>query len=220
MKPEVGTGLNQKADVSLQATFPVDKSTKETIKAPERLERMGWPAKLEAATGKMGARFIDYELATGTWTFRVQHFSKYALEDSDDEMDESQIATQVAKVPISGAPPVSALPVPLMEKPKTGLGGGLGGLQRTNDEQLDLTSPREAVSFLPTADSLAGCQKIQDMKYSLFGEDDEHNNEKPLVESTRTDLPPLFGLSGVEAASLPPKSLLLKRDVLYQPMAK
>ena len=125
---------------------------------------MGWPVKLESATSKMGARFIDYDLTTGTWTFRVQHFSKYGLEDSDDEMDESEIVK---------SPPVSALPVPanlapIPEKPK-GL-GGLGGVNATvslgvlpGDEtsKLDITSPREAISFLPTADSLAGCQKIQ-----------------------------------------------------------
>ena len=50
------------------------------------------------------------------------------------------------------------------------------------------------------------------MKYSLFGESEE--NDRPLNESTRTDLP-LFGAQPPRAT----QSLLLKRD-LYQPMAK
>ena len=60
------------------------------------------------------------------------------------------------------------------------------------------------------------------MKYSLFGEGEGDENDKPLVESTRTDLPPMFGFSGMQSAPPPPtvtKSLLLKRDV-YQPLAK
>ena len=33
----------------------------------------------------MDARFIDYQVSTGTWTFGVSHFSKYGLADDEDE---------------------------------------------------------------------------------------------------------------------------------------
>ena len=58
---------------------------------------MGWPQKLESLTAKMGVRFLDYDLATGTWSFRVQQFSKYGLADSDDEMDENETVGQAGK---------------------------------------------------------------------------------------------------------------------------
>ena len=154
-----------------QILLNLDKVTKEPIKEPARLERMGWPAKLEAATAKMGARFIDYELNTGTWSFRVAHFSKYGLDDSDDEVEEE----------VEKAPPVSALPVPaniLPQAPPKGLGGGGanttaasglggGGLGGCGEGE-SITAPREAVSFLPTADSLAGCQKIQVFLFEFY----------------------------------------------------
>jgi len=89
---------------------------------------MGWPSKLERATAKMGARFIDFDLVTGTWSFRVSHFSKYGLADSDDECDENTTQIPASKIKLG------VLPVPTLQdkgdfiKGTSGLGGaGLGG---------------------------------------------------------------------------------------------
>lgn len=40
---------------------------------------MGYRAKLERASLKMGAKFKDYRPETGTWVFTVPHFTKYGL---------------------------------------------------------------------------------------------------------------------------------------------
>ncbi|VDN10497.1 unnamed protein product [Dibothriocephalus latus] len=84
-KPPVGYGLNRKAEVTLDGIWPADKSTREFIKSPQRLAAMHFDERLEKATQKMNATFIEYRPDTGSWVFEVKHFSKYRLEDSDEE---------------------------------------------------------------------------------------------------------------------------------------
>ncbi|KAL5961216.1 Nuclear pore complex protein Nup98-Nup96 [Taenia solium] len=88
-KPPQGYGLNRKAEITLDGVWPTDKSTREFIKSPERLAAIRFDERLEKATHKMDASFIEYRPDTGSWVFEVKHFSKYRLEDSDDEGEQN-----------------------------------------------------------------------------------------------------------------------------------
>jgi nuclear pore complex protein Nup98-Nup96 len=72
VKPPVGTGLNRRAQVTLDRVWPIDKTTREIIKDPERLKQLKFEAKLKRASAKMNARFIEYRpLPAGSWVFEV-----------------------------------------------------------------------------------------------------------------------------------------------------
>ncbi|XP_022250007.1 nuclear pore complex protein Nup98-Nup96-like isoform X2 [Limulus polyphemus] len=86
-KPPLGEGLNKKAQVTLDCVWPNDKNTHTPIKNPTRLKNMCYQEKIERATARLGAKFIDYRPETGSWVFEVQHFSKYGLEESDEEVE-------------------------------------------------------------------------------------------------------------------------------------
>ncbi|TNN19434.1 Nuclear pore complex protein [Schistosoma japonicum] len=83
-KPPIGTSLNKRAEVCLESIWPTDKSTREPIKSAERLALMHFEERLEKATRRMDARFIEYRPESGSWVFEVKHFSKYRLDDSDE----------------------------------------------------------------------------------------------------------------------------------------
>ncbi len=70
-KPLEGEGLNKKAVVSLEGNWPVDKSTREPIKDPDRIEKMGYVNKLERMTDKIGATFLGYDPNSGVCRFEV-----------------------------------------------------------------------------------------------------------------------------------------------------
>jgi len=59
-------------------------------------------SRLRAKTEEQGADFISYDPSDGTWTFRVKHFSRYGLDDSDDDMDAD----------VAGASPAGGSSVP------------------------------------------------------------------------------------------------------------
>uniref|UniRef100_A0A1A7XNB2 Nuclear pore complex protein Nup98-Nup96 n=1 Tax=Iconisemion striatum TaxID=60296 RepID=A0A1A7XNB2_9TELE len=86
-KPLEGEGLNRRAEVTLDGVWPNDKTTCTQIRSPERLTDMNYEGRLEKASRKQGARFLEYRPETGSWVFEVAHFSKYGLQDSDEDED-------------------------------------------------------------------------------------------------------------------------------------
>ncbi|KAL1138825.1 hypothetical protein AAG570_008887, partial [Ranatra chinensis] len=84
-KPPVGSGLNRKAQVTLDRVWPIDKTTRLPISDPVRIANLDYENKLRLASAKHGTRFVEYRPHTGSWVFKVDHFSKYGLSDSDEE---------------------------------------------------------------------------------------------------------------------------------------
>ena len=70
-KPPLGEGLNRSAQITLDKVWPLDKSSGDTIRSPDRLSNMSYEEKLERASSRLGARFIEYRPETGSWVFKV-----------------------------------------------------------------------------------------------------------------------------------------------------
>uniref|UniRef100_A0A8C2C9X4 Nuclear pore complex protein Nup98-Nup96 n=1 Tax=Cyprinus carpio TaxID=7962 RepID=A0A8C2C9X4_CYPCA len=104
-KPSVGEGLNRRAEVTLDGVWPNDKTACSQIKSPERLTEMNYEGRLEAASRKQGARFLEYRPETGSWVFEVAHFSKYGLQESDEEEEAPPTKLELKKLK-TGVPPV------------------------------------------------------------------------------------------------------------------
>jgi nuclear pore complex protein Nup98-Nup96 len=85
-KPPVGKGLNVPARISLEQSWPRSTRDKRITTDPKRLKKHVDKLKLIPDT-----TFEDYEMETGIWTFSVEHFTTYGLDDSDDESDEGDV---------------------------------------------------------------------------------------------------------------------------------
>lgn len=86
-KPPVGEGLNRSAQITLHQVWPTDTSLHEPIRDRNRLEEMNYEAKLRAVCDKNDSQFIEYQPGSGTWVFKVNHFTKYGCRDMNDEAD-------------------------------------------------------------------------------------------------------------------------------------
>lgn len=87
VKPPVGQSLNCPAVVTMLKVFKIDKATGKPTKDPEAVEK--YMRKLKRVCAEQGAKFISYDGVTGEWKFEVEHFSRYGLDDSSDDDDES-----------------------------------------------------------------------------------------------------------------------------------
>lgn len=120
-KPPEGEGLNRRAEITLDRVWPVDKTTGEYITNPERLAVMRYEERLARAAHRLQAKFIEYRPETGSWVFRVNHFSKYGLEDSDEENELPVVPPKAATLPTSQGQAAQV----------TTTGAGLGGISTT-----------------------------------------------------------------------------------------
>lgn len=82
--PEVGTGINVPATITLENLAPLDANTKSPILEPARPEVKDLIKKLKKLRGM---QFISYDPFVGTWVFQVGHFSIWGLVDSENEAD-------------------------------------------------------------------------------------------------------------------------------------
>ncbi|KAG8317855.1 Nuclear pore complex protein Nup98-Nup96 [Homalodisca vitripennis] len=122
-KPPLGEGLNRPAQVTLDRVWPVDKKAKELTSDPEYLEQMNYESTLRHACVKMNARFKEYRPQTGSWVFKVDHFSKYGLSDSDEDDTKP---SDIKKLHLNSAPPQAFHPGPKELGMKRGLDGAWG----------------------------------------------------------------------------------------------
>ncbi|XP_052483089.1 nuclear pore complex protein NUP98A isoform X3 [Gossypium raimondii] len=81
-KPPVGQGLNKPAEVTLLNIKCFDKRTGQQYTDGPKIEK--YKEMLKRKAKDQGAEFISYDPIKGEWKFRVNHFSRYKLEDEDD----------------------------------------------------------------------------------------------------------------------------------------
>lgn len=94
----------------MDRVWPNDKTTKQPITNPDRIAATNFVVKLQRACAKLSTQFVDYRSDTGSWVFNVEHFSKYALVDSDDEDDENIVERSIES---------KTLPKSILQKPKS-----------------------------------------------------------------------------------------------------
>ncbi|XP_067131060.1 nuclear pore complex protein Nup98-Nup96-like [Centruroides vittatus] len=196
-RPPVGQGLNKKAKVTLEFVWPIDKITEEPIRDVKRLKLMKFEEKVKKATLALGAKFVEYHPETGSWIFEVNHFSKYGLEDSDEEV-ESTVKPQSQKTSIqTEVKQLASLP---NQKLDLQMSKKLENDDDDDDDMEDITGqtlPKELMEDEPSADLMypathhllhaagASLNKIQGMKATLF--DEEMENEYDSVDLKMTE---------------------------------
>lgn len=86
-KPNEGTGLNVPARIALEGCWAIDKANRQPIKQENHPKQVAHLRKLREMPD---TKFIAFDLKSGTWTFTVEHFSKYGLGGEDDESSDGE----------------------------------------------------------------------------------------------------------------------------------
>ncbi|KAL7799187.1 nuclear protein 96 domain-containing protein [Trichoderma ceciliae] len=102
-KPPVGKGLNVPARISLEQSWPRGGRDRRVTSDPKRFNKH-----IERLKRIVDTAFENYDVNTGVWTFSVEHFTTYGLDDSDEETDFDITLDPPVAAPLSTiAPPVT-----------------------------------------------------------------------------------------------------------------
>ncbi|KAJ0988358.1 hypothetical protein J5N97_006714 [Dioscorea zingiberensis] len=87
-KPPVGHGLNKAAEVTL--VLHLKSVNLQGLETGELI------SKLKRSTDRQGACFISFDTSTGEWKFLVHHFSRFGLDDDEDDVAMDDVTVQPA----------------------------------------------------------------------------------------------------------------------------
>uniref|UniRef100_A0A667YSL4 Nuclear pore complex protein Nup98-Nup96 n=1 Tax=Myripristis murdjan TaxID=586833 RepID=A0A667YSL4_9TELE len=159
-KPAEGEGLNRRAEVTLDGVWPNDKTTCTQIKSPERLTEMNYEGRLESASRRQGARFLEYRPETGSWVFEVRRQHSVTAHELFSSAAEAELPGSVAELDSDMADITQSFPAESM------LGAEEDGLIPAEQELVSASSQlASSLGINPHA--------LQIMKASLFADDEE-----------------------------------------------
>lgn len=154
-KPENGEGLNVPAEIELERVWPLDRSTNELIRNPEEIQKLDYESWLRKACARTGSEFISYNIESGTWKFKVSHFSKYGC-DEEEDLHAQQTAAQNEKAAQQSTAPKGLGGIPQQklqqqqqqQRKSTVLGAAGGGALTGPSGDASAVSPRPQKSAL------------------------------------------------------------------------
>uniref|UniRef100_A0A3Q2E9I9 Nuclear pore complex protein Nup98-Nup96 n=1 Tax=Cyprinodon variegatus TaxID=28743 RepID=A0A3Q2E9I9_CYPVA len=204
-KPPEGEGLNRRAEVTLDGVWPNDKTTCAQIRSPERLTDMNYEGRLEKASRRQGARFLEYRPETGSWVFEVTHFSKYGLQDSDED-DDVPPKTDPKKLKTMMSLPASRLQQLLPPSQQQSTAVDLAsGMAELDSDMADITQSLggevladhelTGSSHIPSSLGI-NPHTLQIMKASLFTEEEEDDMFQNRTKGSTDTSSPRVILSG------------------------
>jgi nuclear pore complex protein Nup98-Nup96 len=92
-----GKGLNQPAEIRLERCWPINRSTRQPI-TDEGNER--YKQHIERLKGIPDTTFVDFINDTGTWVFKVDHFSGYGVPEEIRVVDVVGVVEGREEVPL------------------------------------------------------------------------------------------------------------------------
>ncbi|KAI1608049.1 nuclear protein 96-domain-containing protein [Exophiala viscosa] len=106
-KPPVGKGLNVPSTISIENSWPRSRGQPSSATSGPVFEKH-----VNRLKKMHGTEFVNYEVSTGVWTFRVPHYTRYGLDyDEDEELGQSQFSAPPESLNGSHSGNVSAMEV-------------------------------------------------------------------------------------------------------------
>lgn len=186
-KPPVGQGLNRKAQITLDNVYPRRTGSNVLIKDVAELQQMNFSEKLRKVTEKKNARFVDYRPETGSWVFKVDHFSKYGFNDSDEENDQNNADGK--KKPIQKPKPLEMALVPV--ETKSHAEEKLKGRESSSTDTSARTQPPATTTFGLDKDILLDDEEQEDndlLHHSMFVDDTSEEDYHQIPTEMPLDL--------------------------------
>ena len=134
-KPAVGKALNVPSTIFLDNSWPRSHGGKKPVNAKSGREYDKHIARLKRVSG---THFLSYNSDTGVWSFRVDHFTTYGLDDDDDDASEFYDESQMHESSVLSDPPQT--PTEQQDETLQSVETGTGEMEDTFQFKLDRRS--------------------------------------------------------------------------------